>query len=268
MLPRPIDGTKLSQVAELSSMPAALANKFPEAPTDDLRDLSDRASAKQAERLEILSAVCGIVDCTDTLRGWVKGDNTLVIDSTRIPELVAGRGAQPEGLSKLQLSFIYKFTSGPMRLCATCTHDINHTYTINVDTQDFPAVSPTPWTNDTWSLLGIIFGARHFTDATAMSRVLGEIQKNFDGGKGSRSVDVTVELMKDVCCILLRTIFEHPADENRIRCPASTNLQPYSTKSHQAALSAVQLASRGQFRAYSQIDSSIKTPNSLPPKSL
>ncbi|KAI8931676.1 hypothetical protein NX059_011323 [Plenodomus lindquistii] len=197
VMPAPVDTSAQIPNVELSTMPLSMTNKFPEAPKDDIKDLGSRVVGAPVPQLEILCAACGVVDCTDTLRELIKPDNTLEIKTADIRGSLVSNSDQPADIGQIFLAFVYRYTGQSARLVVTCDIDTNQTYTVTPASTEHSIVTPTDWTPATWCIAAVVFGGKHFSDAGDYSRVLAEITKNHDNGRGSRSVDITVDLIED-----------------------------------------------------------------------
>ena len=197
-MPQLRDQTALPRNAEPSDMPLSLANGFPEAPKDDIKDLRDRSANKSALKLEIVSAVLGVVDCTDGLREMINPDQTLVVQTEKMSDMLASQSSQPGELRFPSLSFIFRYTDQPLRIAVTGTTNVPQSFAVTPTSTEYPVLEPTEWTNDTWSVAAIVYGARYFADGLTVTAFLGEIKNNFAGGKGRRAVQFRNSLFPSV----------------------------------------------------------------------
>jgi hypothetical protein len=180
-------------------MPGSLVNGFPTAPTDDLAELRRRTEKNAAQKLEILSAVCGVIDCTDEVREMVKPDGTLTINTRSIPDLLLGHtGPQRLGPNEIYLAFIFRYAEQPMQLFVNSPADPHKSYTISPASNEFPAITPAAWDDSAWLTVGVVFGGKHISDTGAISAVRAEIKKKYNQGSGSRQAMITEALTKDV----------------------------------------------------------------------
>ena len=178
-------------------MPDSLASGFPTTPTDDLAEIR-RRTAKKSQNIEILSAVCGVVDCTDNVRELVQPDGTLTIDSRSIQNLLAGHST-PQCLAsnEIYLAFIFRYPEQPMQLFVNSPASPDKLYVISPTSKEYPVVVPSTFDDVTWSTVAIVFGGKHISDHGAISAVLGEMKSNYVAS-GTRHAMIREDLVKEV----------------------------------------------------------------------
>jgi hypothetical protein len=197
-------------------MPGSLTNGFPTAPTDDLAEIRRRTEKNAAQRLEILSAVCGVIDCTDEVREMVKPDGTLTIDSRSIQDLLLGHsGPQRLSPNEIYLAFVFRYAEQAMQLFVNSPADPHKIYTISPASNEYPAITPAAWDDSAWSAVAVVFGGKYISDIGAISAIRAEIKKNYNQGSGSRQAMITETLVKEVSglvspCITLEFLLTYP----------------------------------------------------------
>jgi hypothetical protein len=180
-------------------MPGSLTNGFPTAPTDDLAEIRRRTEKNAAQKLEILSAVCGVLDCTDEVREMINPDGTLAIDTRSIPDLILGHsGPQRLSSNELYLAFVFRYADQPMQLFVNSPADPHKVYTISPASNEFPVITPAAWDDSAWSTVAAVFGGKYISDNGAISAVRAEIKKNYNQGLGFRQAMITETLIKEV----------------------------------------------------------------------
>ena len=102
-------------------MPISLAAMFPPAPTTDREDLKARDPAKPEVKLDILAAACGVTECTDTVRSWVKDGKTLSFRGSAISGLAGDSSLFPWGGYQVLLAVVFQYSGGPMRMLGKYT---------------------------------------------------------------------------------------------------------------------------------------------------
>jgi hypothetical protein len=191
-------------------MPSSLLNVFPKAPTDDSAEIRARTQKQASQKLEILAAVCGVIDCTDDLREKVTSDGTLTIDTRSIQDLLVNHSApQRMASDELYLAFVFRYPGQQMQLFVNSPSKPHAIYVVSPTSKEFPVVTPSEWNDVTWSTVAIVFGGKLISDYGAVGAVLGEIKSNYEAS-GTRHVMISEALVKEVSGF---TVFSLPQFE-------------------------------------------------------
>lgn len=194
----------------MSTMPGSMAGSMPPPPVDDIAEIRSRTQQQAAERMEILSAVCGFVDCTESLREIVEDlepGAPLRINSSTIDRLANwskdGKTDPDEARSDQEwtyLTFIFRYggPTGPLQLFVSRPSSSGEVYTVSPKSTEYPVVVRGEWNPITWSIVAIVYGANHVTNPGAASAVMSEIKESFQDGKGTRRVKIVESLVRVV----------------------------------------------------------------------
>jgi hypothetical protein len=156
-------------------------------------------SREKGARLEILSAVIGDIDCTDNLRRFISPDgNTLVLKTSDTGKLLVGHSSPTTPGSECSVSFVFRYHGQPMRLCTTRSQTPEADCTITPQSANYPVLCPSPWNESTWSIVAIVYKEKFYNSGKIVSKVLADVQKNYDDGKGTRWVDLK-SIITEVC---------------------------------------------------------------------
>jgi len=232
LLPTKIDPTtSASSMSPISTMPSSLASFFPPPPSQDqpvTQQLHPISLTATEESLQIHSAVVGVTDITGILQKKIK-DNKLSFQASAIGEFIAGK-PQPPVNGWLYLTCIYQYGKQPMRLCiakfeTTATGgstDTTTTYAITKDNNEFAIVNPTAWSEDTWSIVAFVYGAKQYTAPDIIQKLQDTIRRNNNGGLGARWSDLFTNdfFGEDPWVGRLKTalIFYRVMDQGAVRC--------------------------------------------------
>jgi hypothetical protein len=64
----------------------------------------------------VLAAACGVLDCTETVRSWVKDSSTLTFRGSAVRDLAGGPDSLPTSTYQIFLAVVFQYTGGPMRM--------------------------------------------------------------------------------------------------------------------------------------------------------
>lgn len=170
-------------------MPSSLAVNFAVAPSNDL---PPPRAISGAPKLDILSAACGVVDCTDDIRGLVHPNGELNIDTERLTSILTGHSTpQRVANADLFLSFVFRYDEGPIRLFTHEPSTQGKVYHVTLEeSSKYPVLQPTSWAVASWSIVAIVAEGRHLSGPEQVSAIASRIEKNYDNGKGTRHANI------------------------------------------------------------------------------
>lgn len=189
--------------AGASNMPTSLAALFPKPKLGDVGYIPEKA-IESVPTVKIHCAVLGLIDVTDQVRSWINtSENSISFQASSIKRLADTLENVTLKDYYLSLAFVYQFSGHPMRICAARseqtsaagTNDNTKQYHITADSIDDKVVEPSVWNQDTWSVVGVVYGAK-FYDRTVQDRVVELIKTNHNSGKGTRSCDIDDTFVK------------------------------------------------------------------------
>ncbi|KAF5020572.1 hypothetical protein F66182_7404 [Fusarium sp. NRRL 66182] len=165
---------------------AAAASVLPPPPPKN--DASTFLVSHQDNKLKILAAVCGIQDVTETLQNKVKDDATLKIPHDEIDQLAKSPVYdQSSSLFKKadfnftkNLSFIYQYGTGPMRLCTANFHKDSREEIEVTRQSTHVVVKPGPWSEQSLSLIAVLYGGKVYTQEDVVKRVEDRIRESYN----------------------------------------------------------------------------------------
>ncbi|MCJ1390224.1 hypothetical protein MMC18_003082 [Xylographa bjoerkii] len=165
---------------------AAPATMFPAPPKDDAVAFLTVDKTK----LQIHAAVCGIQDLTAPIRSRIVDKTTLNIKVNEIDGLA--RSPVYDSLEQpfiKNLSLIYQYGDGPLRfLSANYNENSSETITITAKSEH-TQLTPRVWNSESWSIVGVVYGGKLYTDESKITSVEDAIRKDYSQSSyGARRV--------------------------------------------------------------------------------
>ncbi|KAF4446748.1 hypothetical protein F53441_9682 [Fusarium austroafricanum] len=146
------------------------------APATSEKNSLSTFSSKESRKLTVLAAVCGIHDVTSSLQQRVK-HQTLIIPINKIDTLeddVSYGDFEPR--PRKNLSFIYQYGDGPIRICSL-NHDESSDKVINItDESNYPEVSLYPNHNKSWFIITVVYGGRIYNRPEELKKIVGRAE--------------------------------------------------------------------------------------------